>query len=121
MTPGPAGNPPDPDAKPEASQPGMAQPAARPMVRLGSWRIPLPRTRANRTALAVAIIVIGTLGFAMPVIGLWMWGPGMLILSHDSHRIRRFRRRIEVRAVRWWRRRRALRAKRRHHHRRHRP
>ncbi|MGF1457374.1 MAG: hypothetical protein ACFB6R_18605 [Alphaproteobacteria bacterium] len=94
--------------------------AARPTVRLGRWRIPVPRSRAARTALALVIIVTGTLGFAMPVIGLWMWGPGMLILSHDSHRVRRFRRCLEVRSVRWWRRRRAARARRRHQ-RRHRP
>ncbi len=78
----------------------------RPHVRVWRWRLPVPRSRTGRTILGVTFIVVGTLGFAMPVIGLWMWGPGMLILSIDSHRVRRFRRRSEVRAIRWWRKRR---------------
>ncbi len=94
-------------------------PGPRPRVRVGNYRVPVPRSRIGRTTLGVSLIVIGTLGFAMPVIGLWMWGPGMLVLSVDSHRVRRFRRRFEVRTVRWWRRRRAARAAARARRRRH--
>ena len=71
-----------------------------PTVRFGSRRIPLPRSRPARVALGSSIIVVGVVGFALPIIGLWMIGPGMVVLSHDSHRLRRFRRRSEVWGIR---------------------
>jgi hypothetical protein len=40
-------------------------------------------------------------------LGLWMLPAGLLVLSVDSPRVRRFRRVNEVRVVRWWRTRRA--------------
>ncbi len=104
------------DQRPEAV--GEAGPVqdlnlVRRTVRLWRYEMPVPRSRLGRRVLGFGLIIVGTLGLAMPVIGLWMWGPGMLILSVDSHRARRLRRRVEVRAVRWLRRRRAHRRRRR--------
>lgn len=90
---------------------GGALPARR-AVRVGTYRMPVPRTRLGRTVLGGGLCFVGTVGFAMPVIGLWMWGPGLLILSVDYHGVRRFRRRNEVRLIRWWRTRKARRRER---------
>jgi len=67
---------------------------------LGSWQIPMPRSRMGRIAIGIGLIAGGTLGF-LPVLGFWMLPLGILVLSHDFHYIRRRRRR----AVLWWKRR----------------
>src|SRR5262245_33715004 len=75
-------------------------------VRVGGFRVKLPRSKGGRQALGGALVAGGALSF-LPVLGLWMLPAGLLVLSVDSPRVRRFRRVNEVRVVRWWRSRRA--------------
>jgi hypothetical protein len=71
-------------------------------VRVGKIRVKVPRSKTGRRALGGALVAGSTLWF-LPVLGLWMLPAGLLVLSVDSPRVRRFRRVNEVRAVRWWR------------------
>ncbi|MDZ4865914.1 MAG: hypothetical protein SGI91_01210 [Alphaproteobacteria bacterium] len=71
-------------------------------VRVGQFRVKLPRSKTGRKALGGALVAGSTLWF-LPVLGLWMLPAGLLVLSVDSPRVRRFRRVNEVRVVRWWR------------------
>ncbi|HEX2147662.1 MAG TPA: hypothetical protein VHG11_08430 [Pseudorhizobium sp.] len=70
---------------------------------IGTWQIPMPRSRAGRIAIGSVLIISGTLGF-LPVLGFWMLPLGILVLSNDLHFVRRRRRR----AVIWWKRRRRV-------------
>ncbi|KXF77764.1 hypothetical protein ATN84_07340 [Paramesorhizobium deserti] len=65
-------------------------------------RIPIPRSVLMRRILGIVLIVGGILGF-LPVLGFWMVPLGLLVLSHDSAIIRRWRRKLEVRYGRKWR------------------
>ena len=67
----------------------------------GTWRIPLPRSRAGRIGTGLLLIFGGALGF-LPVLGFWMLPLGFIILSHDLPLVRRMRRRVGL----WWARRR---------------
>jgi hypothetical protein len=67
-------------------------------------RIPIPASVLARRILGVLLVVGGILGF-LPVLGFWMIPLGLLVLSHDSAIIRRWRRRLEVRYGRKWRKR----------------
>ena len=64
-------------------------------VKLGSYRLPLPRSRLLRILIGVAFVVFGIFGF-LPVLGFWMVPLGLLILSIDIPRVRRWRRRFAV-------------------------
>ena len=64
-------------------------------VRVGGYKLPLPRSRLLRIVLGVLLIVFGLLGF-LPVLGFWMVPFGLLILSVDLPRVRRWRRRFAV-------------------------
>ena len=64
---------------------------------LGTWRIPMPRSRVGRIGLGSALMVGGTLGF-LPILGFWMLPLGFIVLSNDIRFIRRRRRRIVI----WW-------------------
>ena len=64
---------------------------------IGSFRMKLPESRWLRTLIGVLLICGGILGF-LPVLGFWMVPLGLLVLSHDSHLVRRQRRRLAV----WW-------------------
>jgi len=68
---------------------------------LGSWRIPMPRSRIARMAIGLLLIICGLLGF-LPILGFWMLPLGFIVLSHDLPLARRWRRRLAV----WWHRRR---------------
>ena len=70
-------------------------------VRVGKIRVKLPRSKGGRKVLGGALVAGGALSF-LPVLGIWMLPAGLLVLSVDSARVRRFRRINEVRAVRWW-------------------
>jgi hypothetical protein len=48
-------------------------------------------------------LVAGSALSVLPVFGLWMLPAGLLVLSVDSAKVRRFRRVNEVKVVRWWR------------------
>ncbi|HMM13529.1 MAG TPA: hypothetical protein PKA57_02805 [Parvibaculum sp.] len=54
-----------------------------------------------RRVTGAALVGGGVLGF-LPVLGFWMLPLGVVVLSVDSHPVRRVRRRTEV----WWARRR---------------
>jgi hypothetical protein len=64
-------------------------------VRLGSYRMPLPRSRILRIAIGSVLVLFGLFGF-LPVLGFWMIPAGLLILSVDIPRVRRWRRRFAV-------------------------
>lgn|SRR5690606_20385007 len=75
-------------------------PKKRAIVILGK-RIPLPQSVIMRRALGGAFVAGGSLGF-LPVLGFWMIPVGLIILSHDSHRVRRLRRKSEIHIWRKW-------------------
>ncbi|MCL7998067.1 hypothetical protein M8994_07415 [Brucella sp. 21LCYQ03] len=58
-----------------------------------------------RRTLGCALVLGGALGF-LPILGFWMLPIGLVVLSNDSHRVRRWRRRSEVHILRKWRKRR---------------
>ena len=64
-------------------------------VKLGSYRLPLPRSRLLRILIGGGFVVFGIFGF-LPVLGFWMVPLGLLILSVDIPRVRRWRRRFAV-------------------------
>jgi len=71
-------------------------PGTREIV-IGAFRMKLPESRWLRTTIGVLLVCGGILGF-LPVLGFWMIPLGLLVLSHDSHFVRRQRRRFAV----WW-------------------
>ena len=71
-------------------------------LKLGRYKLKLPRSKTGRRALGGALVAGGVLSF-LPVLGLWMLPAGLAVLSTDSRMVRRFRRINEVRALRWWR------------------
>ena len=71
-------------------------------VKVGKFRVKLPKSKVARQALGGGLVAGSALS-VLPVFGLWMLPAGLLVLSVDSARVRRFRRVNEVRAVRWWR------------------
>ena len=73
----------------------------RPQLKMGSNSVSLPRSRLARIVIGVLLILGGLLGF-LPVLGFWMVPLGMLVLSIDLPRVRRWRRQLVV----WWERRR---------------
>jgi hypothetical protein len=64
-------------------------------VRLGSYRLPLPRSRLLRIVIGMGLVLFGLMGF-LPILGFWMVPLGLLILSVDLPRVRRWRRRFAV-------------------------
>jgi hypothetical protein len=75
-------------------------------LKFGKRYIKLPGSRPVRMAMGILLVIAGLVGF-LPILGFWMVPMGLLILSVDSPRIRRLRRRLEVRWGRWLQRRRA--------------
>ncbi|MGD9740602.1 MAG: hypothetical protein AB7O56_11085 [Bauldia sp.] len=71
-------------------------------VKFGRRTITIPGNRATRTAIGAGLIPLGALGF-LPVLGFWMIPAGLVILSADSPKVRRFNRRATVAGLRWWR------------------
>ncbi len=74
-------------------------------IRFAGRRIKLPRSRALRIALGIALVLAGLVGF-LPVVGFWMIPLGLIVLSVDLPLVRRARRRSVV----WWERRRRSRS-----------
>ena len=64
-------------------------------VKIGSYKMPLPRSRLLRMVIGVLLILMGLVGF-LPVLGFWMIPLGLLVLSIDLPRVRRWRRRLAV-------------------------
>ena len=74
-----------------------------PRPRLRSLQLHIARyPRWLRITTGSALVVGGVFGF-LPVLGFWMAPLGLVVLSRDIHRVRRIRRRLQVR---WLRRRR---------------
>ncbi|MCX5578670.1 hypothetical protein [Kaistia terrae] len=70
-------------------------------IRFGKKAIPLPNSRTARTAIGGGFLLGGVLGF-LPILGFWMVPVGLVVLSHDSPRVRRIRRKSEVALLRRW-------------------
>jgi len=65
-------------------------------------KIPMPQSIIMRRALGGSLVVGGALGF-LPILGFWMLPLGLIVLSNDSHRVRRLRRKSEILILRKWR------------------
>lgn len=78
---------------------------AKHFIRLGKYRMPLPRSWIVRVLIGVLLILGGFVGF-LPVLGFWMVPLGLMVLSIDLPIARRWRRRLEV----WWGKRKAAKA-----------
>ena len=74
-----------------------------PKVRVGRFSLELPRNRALRIGLGVALVIGGGVFGFLPVLGYWMVPLGLLVLASDNAAIRRFNRRGGVAIVGWWR------------------
>lgn len=64
-------------------------------IKFGRYKLPLPRSRLLRILIGV-LLMIGGLFSILPVFGLWMLPLGLLVLSIDIPRVRRWRRRFAV-------------------------
>jgi hypothetical protein len=74
---------------------------AKHRIHFAGRKIKLPRSRPQRIAIGVGLILAGLVGF-LPVLGFWMVPLGLFVLSIDLPFARRLRRRTIV----WWGRRR---------------
>ncbi len=68
---------------------------ASPSVKLWRYTMPLPRSRLLRILIGVLLLIGGLFSF-LPILGVWMIPLGMLVLSNDIPRVRRWRRRFAV-------------------------
>ena len=85
----------------QASKEGHTAPTGRTAkIRLGRYSMPMPGRRHHRVILGSSLVVGGLLGF-LPILGFWMLPLGLVVLSVDSHYVRRNRRKLEVRWGRW--------------------
>ena len=69
----------------------------RPRVAFAGHRVALPRSKALRICLGLALVLGGVIGF-LPVLGFWMIPLGVIVLSIDLPVARRLRRRTII----WW-------------------
>jgi hypothetical protein len=69
-------------------------------VKVGNHSVKVPGSVLARRVLGCLLIAGGLLGF-LPVVGFWMLPLGLLVLSVDSALVRRWRRRLEVKAGAW--------------------
>jgi hypothetical protein len=69
-------------------------------VKIGGYRLPLPRSRLLRILIGTMLLILGLFGGWLPILGFWMAPLGLLILSIDIPRVRRWRRRLAVWFVR---------------------
>ena len=74
-------------------------------IKIGRRSYAVPGSKPVRITMGVLLVLMGMLGF-LPIVGFWMIPLGLLLLSVDSWRVRRMRRRFEV----WYGRRRQARA-----------
>ena len=73
----------------------MENPSANESIRIGRFTLPLPRSRILRILIGVLLVICGLFGF-LPILGFWMIPLGLLVLSIDIPRVRRWRRRFAV-------------------------
>ena len=64
-------------------------------IKLWRYTLPLPRSRLLRIVIGVLLCIGGLLSF-LPILGVWMIPLGLLVLSNDVPRVRRWRRRFAV-------------------------
>ena len=64
-------------------------------IKIGRYKLPLPRSRLLRILIGVLLMIGGLFAF-LPILGFWMIPLGMLVLSIDIPRVRRWRRRFAV-------------------------
>ena len=69
-------------------------------IRVGRYKLKLPRSRLLRIIIGLGLILGGFLGF-LPILGFWMLPLGLMVLSYDLPVTRRWRRRGEVALNRW--------------------
>ena len=69
-------------------------------VRIANHSLKVPGSPRARRVLGAALVIGGILGF-LPVLGFWMVPLGLVILSVDSTRVRRWRRQMEVKHGAW--------------------
>jgi hypothetical protein len=69
-------------------------------IHLFGRTVSLPRSRALRIAIGIALVVLGVFGF-LPILGFWMIPLGLLVLSYEFSTVRRWRRTLVVRWGRW--------------------
>ncbi len=81
------------DSSKDESEPDTARP--HPRIRLFGNHYRIPQSILARRFFGVALVVLGFFGF-LPVLGFWMIPLGLIVLSYDSHVIRRWRRRLSV-------------------------
>ena len=73
----------------------MSSPGINDSIKIGRYTLPLPRSRILRILIGVLLIVGGLFAF-LPILGFWMLPLGLLVLSVDIPRVRRWRRRFAV-------------------------
>ena len=73
----------------------MSNPGANESIRIGGYTLPLPRSRILRILIGVLLVIGGLFAF-LPILGFWMIPLGLLVLSVDIPRVRRWRRRFAV-------------------------
>lgn len=70
------------------------------LIKFAGFEIPLPASMIVRIFMGVLLVLFGLVGF-LPIVGYWMIPFGLLVLSYDIPRVRRWRRQIEVSWGRW--------------------
>ncbi len=73
----------------------VENPSANESIRIGRFTLPLPRSRILRILIGVLLVIGGLFAF-LPILGFWMIPLGLLVLSIDIPRVRRWRRRFAV-------------------------
>jgi UPF0716 family protein affecting phage T7 exclusion len=73
----------------------VVHPSGNESIRIGSYTLPLPRSRLLRILIGVLLVIGGLFAF-LPILGFWMIPLGLLVLSVDIPRVRRWRRRFAV-------------------------
>ena len=71
-------------------------------IRFGKYAVDLPGNRLVRLTLGILLIIGGGLFGFLPVLGYWMVPVGFVVLATDVPPIRRFNRRVLVKALGWW-------------------
>ena len=76
---------------------------ARRFPRIGGFLhwVRRPSSRLVRIPLGI-LLILGGIFSILPVLGIWMLPLGLIVLSHDFPKIRRFRRRSQVNLTRRW-------------------
>ena len=77
------------------NDPKMSDSQKNQSIRVGSYTMPLPRSRILRIVIGVFLMFGGLFSF-LPILGVWMIPLGMLVLSIDVPIVRRWRRRFAV-------------------------